>query len=197
MTQLIPAALAAASERGRLVLVVGPSGAGKDTLMDAARAELDADPRFHFARRLVTRPALPGAEDHDSCDERAFTEALERGAFLLSWRAHGLSYAIPHAQGAAVVQGRTVVANVSRGVLGTAERLGLPVAVVEITAPVAVLARRLATRGRETETEIARRLAREAPLVTGAPVHRIVNDRSVGEGAANLAILLRELAAST
>ena len=59
-------------QTGVLVLVVGPSGAGKDTLMDAARAGLAADPRYRFARRLITRPAMAGAEDHDSCDEAGF-----------------------------------------------------------------------------------------------------------------------------
>lgn len=194
MTQLPPAPLAIATGRGHLVLIVGPSGAGKDTLMEAARALLGDDPRFHFARRLVTRPALAGAEDHDSCDETSFREREGSGRFLLSWRAHGLSYAVPRAECTALDAGRTVVANVSRGVLAEAERLERKVAVIEITAPVAVLARRLAARGRESEAEIADRLAREAPLVTTAPVHRVMNDRSVAEGAATVAALLRDLA---
>ncbi|GLR90973.1 hypothetical protein GCM10007857_76890 [Bradyrhizobium iriomotense] len=42
------------SARGHLVLVVGPSVAGKDTLIDFARAQLQSDPDFHFARRVIT-----------------------------------------------------------------------------------------------------------------------------------------------
>ena len=132
--------------------------------------------------------------EFDQPGQAVFAAAEARGDFTLSWRAHGLSYAIPRTQCAGLEAGRTVVANVSRRVLGAAEGLGLDVAVVEITAPAAVLARRLAARGRETPDEIVARLAREAPLATSAPVHRILNDRSVAEGAADLTALLRRLA---
>lgn len=60
---------------GSFVAVVGPSGAGKDTIMDAARVALANDTRFHFVRRIITRPQMPGTEDHDSLDEAAFAKA--------------------------------------------------------------------------------------------------------------------------
>ena len=80
---------------GRLVLVVGPSGAGKDSLIEAARRALAGHPRFVFPRRLVTRPCDPGSEDHDSLTEEAFASEREAGAFFLHWGAHGLHYALP------------------------------------------------------------------------------------------------------
>ncbi len=66
---------------GCFVAVVGPSGAGKDTIMDAARVALASDMRFHFVRRIITRPQMPGTEDHDSLDEAAFAKAAPQALF--------------------------------------------------------------------------------------------------------------------
>lgn len=80
---------------GRLVLVVGPSGAGKDTLMRLAQEQLRDDRRFIFVRRVITRKADAALEDHDTMSEAAFAAAEAAGAFMLSWRAHGLGYGLP------------------------------------------------------------------------------------------------------
>ncbi len=162
--------------------------------MDAGRAGLAGDPRFRFARRLITRPAMAGAEDHDSCDEAAFHGAEARGELALSWRAHGLSYGIPAAELSGVDEGAVVIVNVSRAVIATAERLAERVIVLNITAPVPVLAQRLAARGRESAANIAARLRREAPLTAErAEIITIMNDRSVAEAAQELLAALRAL----
>lgn len=162
--------------------------------MEAARADLAGDPRFRFVRRLITRPAMPGAEDHDSCNDAAFAEAEARGEIALSWRAHGLSYGIPAAELACIAQGGVAIANISRGVIAAAEPLAARVVVINITAPVPVLAQRLAARGRESEVDIAARLAREASLIAErAEIVTIMNDRSVAEAAADLLAVLRGL----
>lgn len=178
-----------------LVAVVGPSGAGKDTLMNAARVALAGDERFLFVRRVITRPAEAGGEDHEPATPEAFVRRAAAGDFVLSWQAHGLDYAIPARLLDDVARGRVAIVNLSRKVIGMAEAAFPQVAVAEITAPVAVLAHRLAARGRESEAEIAGRLAREAPLVaTRAPVHRISNDRDLSIVAADFVALLRGFA---
>jgi len=151
---------------GALVLVVGPSGAGKDTLIGFGRDHLADDPRFHFVRRVVTRQADATLEDHDSLDEAGFARAAEAGDFALHWRAHGLAYGIPAAVDGVIAAGGVVIANTSRGVVAPARRRYRRVVVVEVTAPPAVLAARLAGRGRESEADIAQRLARSvsAPI---------------------------------
>ncbi|GAA5617583.1 ribose 1,5-bisphosphate phosphokinase PhnN [Brucella sp. NBRC 13694] len=147
--------------KGCFVAVVGPSGAGKDTIMDAARVALAGDTRFHFVRRIITRPQMPGTEDHDSLDEASFATAAGEGAFALHWQAHGLSYGLPKSLEDEIAEGTVVIANVSRRVLGDIRRLYKSRSVVVITARPDVLAERLASRGRESREEITARLARE------------------------------------
>jgi ribose 1,5-bisphosphokinase len=158
---------------GLLVLVVGPSGAGKDTLIGAAKSALAGDRHLVFPRRLVTREAVPEVEDHDTLSREEFTS----GDFALSWEAHGLGYALPRAIEADIVAGQTVVANVSRKVLADAAQR-YPVAIVVITADPAVRSERLAGRGRETAEDIAARLAREGPEVPAGIAPVIVVDNS-------------------
>jgi ribose 1,5-bisphosphokinase len=148
--------------QGRLVLVVGPSGAGKDALLESAKLAFAGDRRFVFARRVVTRAAM--AEDHESLDTTAFDQAERSGAYLLSWRAHDLGYGIPAELRAELEAGRIVIANVSRGVILQAEDLGYPVHVLHVTADPVILAARLAKRGRESMAEVRARMGRIAPL---------------------------------
>lgn len=165
---------------GLLVLVVGPSGSGKDTLMvGAARALID-DPRFRFVRRVVTRPEA--AEAHEvAADEATFKVRREAGGFALHWEAHGLQYGIPADIAEELRAGRVVVANVSRGVLAeAAERF--PTLVIEITVSDWVRAIRLRKRGREAPGEVTARLLRDVPIPQGIPVFTIVNDGTVANG---------------
>jgi ribose 1,5-bisphosphokinase len=166
-----------------LVLVVGPSGAGKDTLIEGARAALAGDPRFRFVRRVITRPADAGGEAHEAVTPAEFAARRAAGGFALAWRAHGLDYGIPADIAEDLAAGRVVIANVSRAVLAEAAAR-FPVRVLEITAPAEVLAARLAARGRETASDIAQRLARQVPLPAGLAVERVVNDATPEAGVA-------------
>ncbi|MBO1074507.1 phosphonate metabolism protein/1,5-bisphosphokinase (PRPP-forming) PhnN [Roseomonas marmotae] len=182
---------------GWLVTVVGPSGAGKDTLLGAARAELKGDSRFVFARRAITRPAESshhaGTEDHLPMSEAEFAAARDRGVFALHWQAHGLRYGVPRGIEADLDAGRVVIANLSRAVLAEAHAR-YRLRVILVTAPPAVLAQRLSGRGRETAEEIIERLSRSAELPPGLDVVRITNDSTPEEGAARLLQVLRAVA---
>lgn len=144
-----------------LILVVGPSGAGKDSLLDAARLQLAGDEGIVFARRVITRPAGSGGEDHQAAGIPEFEAMLDNGDFMLSWQAHGLHYGIPKQLERHRDQGRCLIANVSRGVLDQARLQYGPVTVLHVTAPPEILAQRLAKRGRESEADIHARLKRE------------------------------------
>ncbi|TCQ78369.1 ribose 1,5-bisphosphokinase [Ochrobactrum sp. BH3] len=177
--------------KGCFVAVVGPSGAGKDTIMDAARVALAGDTRFHFVRRIITRPQMPGTEDHDSLDEAAFTKAADEGAFALHWQAHGLNYGLPKSLDDEIAEGTVVIANVSRRVLGDIRRLYAERSVVVISATPEVLAERLASRGRESREEITARLAREVSFDDRADDVVIIDNS--GEVAASTDFFLRHL----
>jgi len=156
------------SGEGVLVLVVGPSGAGKDTLLQAARQTLADDPRFRFVRRVITRPADAGGEAHEAVTEAEFATR----DFALQWQAHGLRYGIP---ADAIAGGVVAVANVSRTVIADAV-LNFPVRVIEVTAPPDILMERLASRGREAAADIATRLARSVAVPDHVSVETVLND---------------------
>ena len=129
---------------GRLFIVVGPSGAGKDTLPAGAKA---ADPALHWARRVITRPENAGSEPFEGVSRETFTARLQRGEFALHWQAHGLCYGVPAAELAPLGQGRDVLVNGSRGALPAAQIAFPRLVVIRITAPSPVRAERLAAPG--------------------------------------------------
>jgi phosphonate metabolism protein PhnN/1,5-bisphosphokinase (PRPP-forming) len=179
--------------RGRLVLVVGPSGAGKDTLIAAARAALGGDARFVFPRRTITRAAMAEIEDHDTADDAAFARLDAAGAFALTWQAHGLSYGLPAAIAGEIAAGCTVVCNGSRAMVEAARRKFPGTQVVLIDAAPEVRAARLLGRGRESAADVAARLAREGTQVPAGAV-RIDNSGRREEGVAAFIAALRRIA---
>jgi ribose 1,5-bisphosphokinase len=144
---------------GRLILVVGPSGAGKDTLLGLARAACVDDANIVFVRRGVTRESS-SAEDNEQMTLAAFRDAQARGVFAIHWEAHGHAYGLPRSIEDDIRAGRTVIANVSRTVIPALRQSYANVLVVSITAPADVLATRLAMRRRGSDGNIAERLAR-------------------------------------
>ena len=144
---------------GRLVLVVGPSGAGKDTLLRLAHVACADDHDVVFPRRVVTR-ASSADEDNIAVNPDDFARARDHGDFAVHWDAHGHSYALPLEINDDIRAGRAVVANVSRTVIGALRQAYANVVVVAITAPPDVLAQRLAARARNSDGNIADRLAR-------------------------------------
>lgn len=145
---------------GTLFFVVGPSGSGKDTLIDGARTVLEPTDRYVFARRVVTRPAGSPGEDHESATEEDFARSVALGNFLISWNAHGLHYGLPASLMVALERGQNVIANGSRAVITELVERVPRLVVVEVVAPPELLAARIAGRGRETGAAIDGRVAR-------------------------------------
>ena len=164
---------------GRFIAVVGPSGVGKDSVMEALAAH---DPRFFLARRVITRPSGAGGEAFDGVSEAEFHARKAAGAFALSWPAHGLHYAIPSAVDVPLQRGQDVLANLSRTVLISAQARFDRFEVINLTTDLSILANRLAARGRETADQIAQRLERASvPLPAGINAHDIDNSGTLAQ----------------
>lgn len=170
--------------------VVGPSGAGKDTLI---RGALSARPDLHLVRRVITRATGAGGEDFEGISSDAFAARTVRGDFALTWQAHGLSYGIPKDQ---VTGPGDVIFNGSRAALSEAARVFPGLRVILVTAPDTVLAARLAARGRETEPDIRARLDRAAfKMPDGLGFQTVVNDSDPATGTARLLAALQPVRA--
>jgi ribose 1,5-bisphosphokinase len=159
---------------GRLVLVVGPSGAGKDTLLGLAKAACADDRNIVFPRRMITREAS-ASEENEEVSIGTFQEALTRGEYAMHWEAHGHCYALSLAIDDEIRAGRTIVANVSRTVIGAMRRAYADVVVVSITAPPNVLVERIAMRARGSDGKLESRLGRVVEDASAAPDVTIVN----------------------
>ena len=170
--------------------IVGPSGAGKDTLIAGAIA---ARPDLQLVRRVITRPVEAGGEPYEGVTEAAFTARKAAGEFALDWQAHGLCYGIPRAQ----VQGPgDVIFNGSRAALVAALQAFPDLRVILVTASDAVLAARLAARGREAEADIRARLARASfSLPLGIHTTTVLNDGTPEQGVKRLLAALQPVSA--
>lgn len=160
-----------------MFLVVGPSGAGKDSIIDGARTALAGDHRFHFVQRVITRPAHAGGEQHRAVTAAAFSALADADTFALSWHSHGLRYGVPVGELLPLARGCHCIANVSRTIVPWARRRRGPVVTILITASEETLRQRLLARGRETADDVAARVRRATMAVDAlAPTHVIRND---------------------
>jgi len=179
---------------GTFVPVVGPSGAGKDTLIRLAAEAVIVDPRIRFPRRVITRTADTKSEDHDTLDEASFGRLVDTDGVALHWRAHGLGYAVPLIVDEWIAAGSVVVANLSRKAVGAAAERYCNVAVVHVTAPPDILRARIEGRGRESGADIDERLT-PVPITVpdGVELIEIVNDREPDHAAERLRRVIEKL----
>ena len=175
---------------GRLVLVVGPSGAGKDTLLRLAQAACTDDQNVVFPRRVVTRESS-AAEDNIAMSPDEFRRGMDHGDFAVHWEAHGHSYALPLDINDDIRAGRAVVVNVSRTVIAALRQAYANVVVVAITAPPDVLAQRLAARARHSDGNIADRLSRSVEDVSAQADVTILNAGSADYHSRQLVRVIR------
>jgi ribose 1,5-bisphosphokinase len=157
---------------GRLIYVVGPSGAGKDSVIAAASKIANKNNRLYFSRRYVTRIAVSDNGDLP-VSAFAFAHYRQNGFFALDWDAHGFSYGIAATINTPLRAGLTVVVNGSRAYLPVALAKYPAMTVVHVSVPPQVAHARLIARGRENAASIAGRMGRTPPLPV--PAAQLVN----------------------
>ena len=184
--------VAGVGDRGRLIYVVGASGAGKDSVLRWVRQR--HPPGVAFAHRYITRPAEPGGENHVALSNGEFATRLAAGSFALWWEANGLRYGIGREIELWRGAGLDVVVNGSRAHLAAALTTQPDLLPVLISAPAGHIADRLARRGREDAAGQSRRMERNASLSATSAPGMVVIDNG-GElsdaGQALLAVLAR------
>ena len=178
--------------RGRLFYVVGASGVGKDSLIQYARDALEEGHGVVFAHRYITRPASARGENHVALTAQEFALRRRCGLFALDWESHGFSYGVGTEIDEWMAKGLTVVVNGSRGHIPVARARYPDLVVIWVSASRRSRAARLSRRGRESDAEIAARLARLARVdveVARSALH-IRNDGPLEAAGTRLVALL-------
>jgi guanylate kinase len=167
-------------QRGALIIISGPSGAGKGTLVDRLVARV---PCLSVSVSATTRRPRPGevdGEDYIFLTAEEFGRRVEAGEFLEWAEVHGNRYGTLRAEvDAKLVTGRDVILEIDPQGAFQVKRLMPEAVLVFIIAPsMDELERRIRKRGAETDEQVRTRLAtavRELELV-GTYDHVVEND---------------------
>ena len=179
----------------RLIYTMGPSGAGKDSLLAWLKTKLHPHAPVHFARRIIDRPVQQGGEQHESVGASTFKHLRNHGAFAMHWTANGLQYGVRHTEIDGLWRDQWVMVNGSRAYLPHALLRFPGRTVLHITAGAEVLRSRLLARQRETlamvETRVQRAIAFQTP--PDCRLLEIHNDTSLDAAGLNLLQSLNRL----
>lgn len=176
-----------------LFYLVGPSGSGKDTLIDYCRTRLQPSGDIRIARRCITRPATAGGEAHIAVTDAEFEYRRAAGEFALHWQANGFRYGIGTEIDAWLNKGISVLVNGSRAHMSRArQRYGRLLVPIEVQVAPTVLRTRLAARGREDTATADARLQRSNRLQNrcGSSVLTIDNNGPIAEAGERLLAML-------
>jgi len=143
---------------GHFYYLIGPSGSGKDSLINYARQRLNGNGSIVFAHRYITRPVLSNGENHIALSEEEFMQRFTRGFFAMHWQSHACYYGIGVEVNLWLMKQCNVVVNGSREYLPQALRLYPKIKVILIDVSDAEIKQRLQIRGRENSDEIHTRL---------------------------------------
>lgn len=177
-----------AGARGALLVVVsGPSGVGKDTIIEALRAR-PAIPEYHYVVTCTTRPPRPGEVDGVSyhfLDRERFAMLRDAGAFLEWAEVHGNWYATPRAEvRRALAAGRDVILKIDvQGAAAVKSQVPDALLVFVVPPSLEALFQRLRARATETAEQLELRQGNAAIELAraGDYDHVVVNEDGLVE----------------
>ena len=169
------------SHKSKLYFLIGPSGAGKDTLLREIKSTRYAEKQPLVAHRYITRPQRMFDENHIELSTFDFHQRKESGLFLFEWCSHGNQYGIGREIKKWIKSGNDVIVNGSREYLSQARKIHPSLIPIWITVAETVLYQRLSNRGRETEADIELRIQRNRELELTKPESCVLinNDQSI------------------
>lgn len=168
----------------KIVLIVGPSGVGKDTLINSLKGKIDAV----FVKRHITR--MPNfSEQNYFVDDAEFDRMEREGFFISSWSAHSNRYGIAKDE---IKNGLNII-SVSRSVIEDFEKKVDDVVTINVTLSKDALYQRLKNRSRESETEILERLNRSYQEIKAKNMIQFLNHLSLERSSENFLKLLKGL----
>jgi guanylate kinase len=142
----------------QLVIISGPSGVGKDTIIDALRRR-PRDPDYHYVVTCTTRAPRPGEVDGISyhfVDRPTFLTLRDSGGLLEANEVHGHWYGTPRSEVSdALVSGRDVILKIDvQGAQQVKERVEEALLIFIVPPSMETLFARLRARATETADEL-------------------------------------------
>ena len=145
---------------GLLILIVGNSGSGKDSIMKGVIERYPSDLKpLHLTQRYITRPSSD-TEDNIAISPENFRKKSLQSEFALEWHIYGLDYGVPIEIDRWLKKGHPVLVNVSRSIVNKARELYQNVLVVFIKVPFEITLKRVKDRARESGERLEERIQR-------------------------------------
>lgn len=145
---------------GTLILIVGNSGSGKDSIINGVAEKYPKNlQRFHTVKRYITRPPSE-TEDNYFVNSKEFNDMSNQGKFALQWHIYGLDYGVPIEIEEWLKNGDIVIANVSRTIINNAKKKYKNLKVVFVDVPFEITLQRVKDRERESKQRLKERIER-------------------------------------
>ena len=183
---------------GWLILVVGNSGSGKDSIMKGVKEKFPSElKKLCLTQRFITRPPSD-TEDNFAVTPEDFKKMSLQGRFALEWNIYGLDYGVPIEIDDWMRKGHLVLVNVSRSIVKKARDIYQNILVVFIEVPFEITLKRIKERAREREEKLEERIQRAKKNQSFPEADFIVDNSGDLEDAINkfLSYLLTTIKAS-